>query len=132
MGGGEEGEEERPVDGGFRSRHGNANDGLTKRSPTLVSRSLNRPVHPLCVIGTSVAPDRPRGGGIQRAGSPVLARQRSKSFFRGFVSNQLYAWPPNYRASFSPDFVEPITEYYIPTIEKDSGGKGIRRILERE
>lgn len=110
------GEEKRPVDGGFRSRHGNANDGLnealTNRSSPLVSRSLNRPVHrrtppPLCVIGTSVAPDRPRVvAGIQR-------RPRSRSttieiIFRGFVSNQLYTPGPNYaacRASFSADFV---------------------------
>lgn len=96
------GEEKRPVDGGFRSRHGNANDGLnealTNRSSPLVSRSLNQPVHrrtppPLCVIGTSVAPDRPRGGGGYTTAAPFSLDNDRNHFSRLCFESIIYAWP---------------------------------------
>lgn len=135
------GEEKRPVDGGFRSRHGNANDGLnealTNRSPPpfFESACTSSDLHLLflCVIGTSVAPDGPRGGGGYNNGGPVLARQRSKSFFAAlFRINYIRLARTTRRAAlrFLPTLCERITEYYIrASIEKerrDSGGKNIR------
>lgn len=135
------GEEKRPVDGGFRSRHGNANDGLnealTNRSPPpfFESACTSSDLHPLflCVIGTSVAPDGPRGGGGYNNGGPVLARQRSKSFFAAlFRINYIRLARTTRRAAlrFLPTLCERITEYYIRvSIEKekrDIRGKNIR------
>lgn len=118
------GEEKRPVDGGFRSRHGNANDGLnealTNRSSPLVSRSLNRPVHrrtppPLCVIGTSVAPDRPRGGGGYTTAAPFSLDNDRNHFSRLCFESIIYAWPELRRASFSADFVRTDNRILYPS-----------------
>ena len=134
------GEEKRPVDGGFRSRHGNANDGLnealTNRSSPLVSRSLNRPVHRrtpplLCVIGTSVAPDRPRGGGGYTTAAPFSLDNDRNHFSRLCFESIIYAWPelrrvPRAALRFLPTLCERITEYYIPVIEKGRERRGWR------
>lgn len=131
------GEEKRPVDGGFRSRHGNANDGLnealTNRSSPLVSRSLNRPVHrrtlpPYASSGQAL---RLIDQGWWRVynGGPVLARQRSKSFFAAlFRINyiRLARTTPRAALRFLPTLCERITEYYIPIIEKARERRGWR------
>lgn len=110
------GEEKRPVDGGFRSRHGNANDGLNE-ALTNGHRRWSRVLWTGLYIVGPLPPYASSGQALRLIDQGVVAgiqrRPRSRSttieiIFRGFVSNQLYTPGPNYaacRASFSADFV---------------------------
>lgn len=111
--------------------------GLTKRSPTGHRRWSRVLWTGLYIVGP-LPPYASSGQALRLIdqgwwrvynGGPVLARQRSKSFFAAlFRINyiRLARTTPRAALRFLPTLCERITEYYIPVIEKGRERRGWR------